>query len=647
MKSKSNRLHLSLASALVAVAALVSSPQLRAADQTWLGTTDATWTTTTNWSGSAFPLSTDLAVFDSTSTANLTTDLGGNQSVLGLVIGTPTGAVTIGGTTSVLTVGASGIDMSAAGQNLTISSGTLAMGSPQTWNVNTGRTLTVSSAITGSGLTKSGSGTVTLSGVNTYTGVTTVTSGTLSFLNSAATTGGGFNISGSSTVLLSNASDGLGVVNFLGDGKLQNGGNVGNTVTLSGSTAAGANSTLNINTRATISGWAGSGNLTMNVTSVSNRYNLTGDWSNFTGNLYMVGVSTSATVNLWMNNGGFNSLGNAKVNLSSSVPGTNKIILATKFYSNGTVAIGELSGSSDATLTRDTSGGAGVAYVIGGLNTNSTYAGAITDSSLGITKTGTGTLILSGTNLSYGSTTTVSAGKLQIDGNKTGAGAVNVSGSGAVLGGSGTINSGTAGLITVSANSHLAPGSPAVNSGVGTLTTGSLTLSANSILDWEFGSGNDQVTISSGAAITLNSGVKINLYAAGAVTPFSTNGTYTLFNTTGATVNGSPSVFTVQNIVAGKTYGFSSSGSAISLVIGDISYWAVDADSTWTTASNWSANAVPNAVGAEADFGPGVSGTGLRSPGLARWLLMPCRPLEKLSLATPTPSLSRPARLAV
>ena len=56
----------------------------------------------------------------------------------------------------------------------------VALGAGQTWNVASGKTLTVSGAVSGTNsLTKADSGTVTLSGANTYTGATIVSGGKL------------------------------------------------------------------------------------------------------------------------------------------------------------------------------------------------------------------------------------------------------------------------------------------------------------------------------------------------------------------------------------------------------------------------------------------------------------------------------------
>lgn len=122
----------------------------------------------------------------------------------------------------------------------------------------------------------------------------------------------------------------------------------------------------------------------------------------------------------------------------------------------------------------------------------------------GFTKTGTGTLTLTNTN-TYTGGTTVSAGTLLVNntaGSGVGTGDVTV-GSGATLGGSGTIGLPTdASNVTVQSGGHLTPGkSP------GILTIyGDLTLDAGSFLDAELagtaaGTGYDQVDVHGGVSL--------------------------------------------------------------------------------------------------------------------------------------------------
>ena len=97
----------------------------------------------------------------------------------------------------------------------------------------------------------------------------------------------------------------------------------------------------------------------------------------------------------------------------------------------GTLAIGSLSGSGMVLLD-------GHNLTIGGNNLDTTFSGTIEESG-GLTKTGTGTLTLSGAN-SYSGGTTVSAGVLDVanpTGSGTGTGTINVNAG--TLGGSGII----------------------------------------------------------------------------------------------------------------------------------------------------------------------------------------------------------------
>jgi autotransporter-associated beta strand protein len=188
------------------------------ATRTWIGTTDANWDTATNWVSNIKPGNGDTVVFDSNSTANLATN-NDIASLTGLTIQVvdPAGAVSIVGND--FTLGSGGIDMSAATQDLTISS-SLTLAAEQSWTVANGKTLTISGTIdnggflltiTGlgntsisgvisgaGGLTKSGAGTLTMGAGFTATGGTTTTSG--NYIIHTFTTGGTFTPTASGNV---------------------------------------------------------------------------------------------------------------------------------------------------------------------------------------------------------------------------------------------------------------------------------------------------------------------------------------------------------------------------------------------------------------------------------------------------------------
>lgn len=153
----------------------------------------------TSWVGGVVPTATDVAVWDAGSSGSNT--LGADLSFGGLKVLSPGGAVTISGA-NVLTLGAFGIDLSAATQNLTIqptpsTTTGITIGAAQTWNVGTGRLLQVangSGAITGASgatITKDGLGRLYFnSGTSTFAGGVTLNAGELTFNTNTTVTGG-------------------------------------------------------------------------------------------------------------------------------------------------------------------------------------------------------------------------------------------------------------------------------------------------------------------------------------------------------------------------------------------------------------------------------------------------------------------------
>jgi fibronectin-binding autotransporter adhesin len=183
---------------------------------------------------------------------------------------------------------------------------------------------------------------------------------------------------------------------------------------------------------------------------------------------------------------------------------------------------------------------------------NITYAGSISGSGV-VIKEAAGKLALGGASTFSGGTT-VMAGTLiaaNSTGSATGSGPVTVA-SGAALGGSGSI----AGAVTINSGGHLAPGAS-----IGRLTVGGLTLSPNSILDYEVATPalSDLTVILSAGALVLNGGVVNVAPGAG----FGA-GEYQLFDYTTSFV-GSVGNLTIGSAPPGFTYSLANNPVATSI----------------------------------------------------------------------------------
>ncbi len=140
--------------------------------------------TGTSWVGGVVPGSANVAQWNSTVTSSNTVTLGSPLYFGEISIQNPGGPVTINNDANTLGlagIGGTGIDMSNATQNLTLNCPVL-LGSTQTWNVASARTLSVGGVISGAsgvGVTIAGGGTTLFSGSNTYNGGTIIAGGTL------------------------------------------------------------------------------------------------------------------------------------------------------------------------------------------------------------------------------------------------------------------------------------------------------------------------------------------------------------------------------------------------------------------------------------------------------------------------------------
>ncbi len=292
------------------------------------------------------------------------------------------------------------------------------------------------------GLKKAGLGTLTLGGVNTYSGDTTVSTGALQIGNTLAIPSG----SGKGDLVL-NATLDLNNTSITVNG-LFGTGTVTNTKSVPATLSVGDNGQTS-----TFAGILENGNGLTSLTKVgTGTLTLAGTSSTYTGTTTVAAgtLSISQDANL----GGSNDL---VINAGATLAATSTFTLAT----NRGIAVGP--------------SGAGIIDVAS--SKTLTYGGAIANNggSGGFTKTGTGTLILTG-NSTYTGTTTVEAGVMTVNGNIGGSEATVVK-TGATLNGTGTT-----GAMDIESNGTLQPG----DGGIGTLTvTGHLSLAG--IANFELG----------------------------------------------------------------------------------------------------------------------------------------------------------------
>lgn len=290
---------------------------------------------------------------------------------------------------------------------------------------------------------------------------------------------------------------------YKGDTEIAGTGNANNvTVNVSKTGAFGSNesSTVNVNNGAAlnVSGADTSlQSLTMNiadslltladtVTAASAKLNLTGTAKavltrNATGGNATVSVAKDSTLALEENASG----GNADVTNSGLMTMADEAMAENTLVKNLSGGKVDVSAVNSATSIGSLSGAGNVELgnkelSLGNLHLADTISGIISGNDGSLVKIGDGTLTLTGDNTWTG-TTDVNEGVLLVNGNQSAAtGQVTVK-SGATLGGNGIIG----GAVDVLDDGHITAGA-AINS-VGKLTTGSLKLSDNAQLDYQFG----------------------------------------------------------------------------------------------------------------------------------------------------------------
>ncbi|MGH8094212.1 MAG: autotransporter-associated beta strand repeat-containing protein, partial [Chthoniobacterales bacterium] len=230
------------------------------------------------------------------------------------------------------------------------------------------------------------------------------------------------------------------------------------------------------------------------------------------GGLTIFENSSKAAEATLIASGGLNGGGGGIIQLIDKSDGGRSRVM---IYGNGSL---DVSGHSSVLVTIGSIEGDGQVILgtrklsVGSNNLSATFSGVIQDAG-SLTKIGSGTLTLSGTNL-YTGGTTISAGALVVSnksGSGTGTGAISVNAG--TLGGSGIIS----GAVTVSANGVLAPAHGTTTQATLTIQS-SLTFSASSTYTYTFNAKGKKaktdkviangVTIASGASFNLSGTTK-------------------------------------------------------------------------------------------------------------------------------------------
>jgi autotransporter-associated beta strand protein len=344
---------------------------------TWTGVASTEWTTSGNWLAGSPPPATDTAIFSGALTANQPT-LTSGQAVGGLDFEST--GWSINGTGQLLTINSGGLNSSSTNAGVNTIHTNVGLGASQQWNTDSGNTVNLTGTLTlnGNTLTKVGAGTVQLGG-----------------------TGG----TGSGTLLLNNGMVQLTASNVLGDSVYVN--------VNGGTFAIGGNSdtvgTVDL-TDGTISGSGG----TLTATGGFRVYNgvVSAILGGGSANLTKSGAGTVVlnAVNTYGGGGGTTTIagGILQINTANSLPtGTSLAVNAGTFdMNNHNQTVAQISGSGSVALGSGT-------LSVGGNNASTTFAGPISGTG-GLSKTGTGTLILSSTTSNFSGPVSLTGGALSV-----------------------------------------------------------------------------------------------------------------------------------------------------------------------------------------------------------------------------------------
>ena len=414
-----------LASSVAALLGLSAQPAF-AATQTWSGASDANWAASGNWG--ALPATGDSLVFTSaTGLGGLTLSdalmTPGTFNVAGITFNSGAGAFVINPAAS----GTNGFTLTGGVTNNSTSLQTInsliTLSGTQTFTTTAGGgNIALGGVLNGTGgITKAGSGMLTLSGSNSYTGASTVSSGTLQLGNANAVQNSTLTVNVNNGVTF---SSGIGTFNagaLAGSGTVTLSDPASNPVTLS----VGSN-----NATTSYSGvLSGSGGITKSGTgkmTITGNPIYTGDTTVNGGTLlfsYPIPGGLSIQSNLTLNGGVVNidtggrnaAIATGKNIAFGASSGTLCIVNANFWSWDGTLRFSTTVGAPQALVSASAGGIGGTASfnVARGTGPSDLLVAAPIYGANSVTKTGSGILELSGSN-TYTGATTVTSGTLQL-----------------------------------------------------------------------------------------------------------------------------------------------------------------------------------------------------------------------------------------
>lgn len=404
---------------------------------------------------------------------------------------------------------------------------------------------TVSNVISGTGaLVQSGSGIITLTGGNSYSGITSINNGVL-MVGTGGVLGSGLIINnatlgfgGSDSQWVSNAISGTGVLiqsgtgsttiygaNSYSGGTIINGGVLSVSVANNlgaGGVSVNANGTLNVTAAMTL------------TTSISGSGNMV---KNGAGNLVLQGVNDFSGF-FTVNSGGLIFDGVDAENGAASINLNGGSLMLGASYIGNIATIGSLSGNKITSLINASYGSAtGTRFLSVNQSVDGVYVGKIEASSgartIGLIKSGSATLTLSGTN-TYTGGTTINEGTLLAGSNSAfSSGTVTVNNGGTLnlglagsphtIGNSITVNNGgvlkgvgtLGGTVNFVAGAVFAPGN---SPGIG-MISGSVMMASGAAYQWEIqgaspsvaGTDFDQIQVINGGMLTIQPGAVLQI----------------------------------------------------------------------------------------------------------------------------------------